>query len=75
MAEKLDDMGFKSSYADPDVWLRLATKANGEECYEYVLMYVDDILVLSIDPRAILEWTYKPVSSLRTIRSIHHLVI
>eukprot|EP00978_Attheya_sp_CCMP212_P009438 scaffold22328_cov61-Attheya_sp.AAC.4 len=47
-------MGFKSSYADPDVWLRPATKANGEEYYEYVFMYVDDILALSIDPRAIL---------------------
>eukprot|EP00978_Attheya_sp_CCMP212_P037839 scaffold182004_cov41-Attheya_sp.AAC.1 len=47
-------MGFKSSYADPDVWLRAATKTNGEEYYEYVLMYIDDILALSIDPRAIL---------------------
>eukprot|EP00978_Attheya_sp_CCMP212_P009047 scaffold21332_cov42-Attheya_sp.AAC.1 len=37
MAEKLDDMGFNSSYADPDVWLRAATKADGEEYYEYVL--------------------------------------
>eukprot|EP00978_Attheya_sp_CCMP212_P000550 scaffold1076_cov32-Attheya_sp.AAC.2 len=54
MAEKLDEMGFKSSYADPDVWLRPATKANGEEYYEYMLMYVDNILALSIDPRAIL---------------------
>eukprot|EP00978_Attheya_sp_CCMP212_P022390 scaffold66783_cov32-Attheya_sp.AAC.1 len=47
MAEKLDDMGFKSS-------LRAATKADSEEYYKYVLMYVDDILALSIDPRAIL---------------------
>eukprot|EP00978_Attheya_sp_CCMP212_P026548 scaffold87549_cov65-Attheya_sp.AAC.2 len=50
MAEKLDDMGFKSSYADPDVWLRPATKANGEEYYEYVLMYVDIINRSKSDP-------------------------
>eukprot|EP00978_Attheya_sp_CCMP212_P034976 scaffold149828_cov60-Attheya_sp.AAC.1 len=54
MAEKLNDMGFKSSYADPDVWLRAATKTDGEEYYEYMLMYVDNILALSIDPRVIL---------------------
>jgi Reverse transcriptase (RNA-dependent DNA polymerase) len=55
MAEKLTDMGFLSSIADPDVWLRAAIKGDGEEYYEYVLMYVDDILVISIDPRSILE--------------------
>jgi hypothetical protein len=55
MAEKLDELGFKSSMADPDVWMRSAVKADGEEYYEYVLVYVDDILAVSIDPRAILE--------------------
>ncbi|KAI2507356.1 Reverse transcriptase (RNA-dependent DNA polymerase) [Fragilaria crotonensis] len=55
MAEKLASMGFQSSMADPDVWLRAATKADGESYYEYVLMYVDDILSVSCDPRAILE--------------------
>ena len=55
MAEKLTSMGFQSSLADPDVWLRAATKGDGEAYYEYVLMYVDDILSISCDPRAILE--------------------
>jgi hypothetical protein len=44
MAKKLDEMGFKSSVADPDVWMRPATKIDGEEYYEYILMYVNDIL-------------------------------
>ena len=54
MAEKLVDMGFQSSLADPDVWLRPATKGDGENYYEYVLMYVDDILAISCDARRIL---------------------
>ena len=47
LAERLDEMGFKSSIADPDVWLRPAVKNDGEEYYEYVLVYVDDILAIS----------------------------
>ena len=56
MAEKLSELGFQSSLADPDVWLRAATKGDGEQYYEYVLMYVeDDILAISSDPEAILR--------------------
>ena len=55
MAEKLVSMGFQSSMADPDVWLRAAVKSDGEKYYEYVMMYVDDILALSCDARMILE--------------------
>ena len=49
MAETLDNIGFKSSLADPDVWMRPATKASGERYYEYILFYVDDILCISHD--------------------------
>ena len=55
MAEKLVSMGFQSSMADPDVWLRAATKSDGDMYYEYVMMYVDDILALSCNARSILE--------------------
>jgi hypothetical protein len=56
MAEKLASTGFQSSMADPDVWLRAAMKSDGKSYYEYVLMYVNDILVaISSDARAILE--------------------
>ena len=54
MAKKLDEIGFQSCPADPDVWLRPAVKPNGGEYYEYVLMYVDDILSISMDPTTIL---------------------
>ena len=49
LAETLDDMGYTSSHADPDVWLRPATKPDGEKYYEYILVYVDDILSISHD--------------------------
>ena len=55
MAAKLTELGFQSTLADPDVWLRAASKGDGEQYYEYVLMYVDDILAISCEPRAILE--------------------
>ena len=47
MAEKFDQMGFESSRADPDVWMRPATTEDGFEHYEYIMTYVDDILVIS----------------------------
>ena len=55
LAEKLASMGFQSSTADPDVWLSAATKSDGESYYEYVLMYVDDILAIFCDAQAILN--------------------
>ena len=42
-------MGFKSCLADPNVWLHPATKDDGTEYYEYILVYVDDLLVISGD--------------------------
>lgn len=61
MAKKLDELGFKSSVADPDVWLRPAVKPDGETYYEYTLMYVDDILVISFDPMTIMKELQKSV--------------
>lgn len=55
MAEKYLLLGFQSSLTDPGVWLRAATKADGEQYYEYVLMYVDDILTISCDAESILR--------------------
>ena len=46
---------FKSCPADPDVWIRPAIKSDGNESYEYVLLYVDDALVISENAEAILR--------------------
>ena len=55
LAERLDEMGFKSSIADADVWLRPAVKADGEKYYQYILVYVDDLLAIGIDATSIIE--------------------
>lgn len=39
-------IGFKSCKADPDVWMRSATKSGGTSYYEYVLLYVDAVLMI-----------------------------
>jgi hypothetical protein len=39
--------------------MRAATKGDGEQYYKYVLMYVDEILKISCEPRAILEEVQK----------------
>ncbi len=40
-------LGFSSSRGDPDVWMRLWKRSTGEAYYEYVLLYIDDVLVIS----------------------------
>ena len=45
-------MGFKSTLADPDVWIRPAVKSDGEEYYQYMLVYVDDLLCVADDATA-----------------------
>ena len=43
-----DKLGFTSSRGDPDVWFREDCRIDGgEPYYEYVLIYTDDILVIS----------------------------
>ena len=56
MVNTVRDGGFKSCYGDPDVWMRPATKPCGEQYYEYVLCYVDVILAVSHEPKAILKY-------------------
>ena len=52
LAETLYDLNYKPTRGDPDVWVRPATKLDGFEYYEMVLVYVDDILCVSADPKA-----------------------
>jgi hypothetical protein len=47
LAQLLQDLGYKSSKADPDVWMREAVWDGGHEYYEMLFVYVDDILALS----------------------------
>lgn len=41
--------------ADPDVWMQPATKPCGFKYYEYLLVYVDDILLISHRAKQVME--------------------
>ena len=51
----MGQLGFTSSRADPDVWIRLSKRKTGEEYYEYALLYVDDVLVISENAESVLQ--------------------
>ena len=55
LAQTLTDLGYRSTKADPDVWIRPQTKPDGFEYYEMVLVYVDDILHLSHDTKPTMD--------------------
>ena len=46
---------FVQCRADQDVWMRKATKANGEKYWEYVFIYTDDVIAMSEFPNRILQ--------------------
>ena len=47
LRECMKHLRFESCPADPDVWMRPAMKADGSEYWEYVLLYTDDVLIVS----------------------------
>ena len=59
-ADTLRQLGFTPTYADPDVWIR-----DAGDCYEYVVVYVDDILTALKEPKKFYDalrsdpWNYK----------------
>jgi len=48
-------MGFTPCLVDPNVWMHLATKPDGTPYYKYILCYVDDVLIISMDPDGIVN--------------------
>ena len=53
--ETLQDMHFTLTKADPDVWLKPATKPDRTEYYKMILVYVDDVLHISHDTNPVME--------------------
>ena len=51
LAGTLEDFGLTSTVADPDIWRQCAKRADRTEYYELLLVYLDDIPLVSHDPR------------------------
>ena len=47
-------LDFRPCPADPDLWMRPAQNGDGSPYYDYVLLYVDDTLVVSDNVESIL---------------------
>ena len=45
-------MGFKPTRADPDLWIK---SSNDQKKYEYIAMYVDNIIIVAEEPAKYLE--------------------
>ena len=50
LANTLWNFDYRPTLADPDVWIKPATKSNGFKYYEMVLTYVDDVISISEAP-------------------------
>jgi hypothetical protein len=48
-------MGFKGTKADPDMYICVQVKPDGFEYYEMLLIYVDDILCVSHNPKPVMD--------------------
>ncbi len=50
-----EQIGFESCLTDPYVWQREATRKNDSKYWEYVLLYVDDVLVVHHSAEGVLK--------------------
>ena len=48
-------MGYKSCPADPDVFMKPEARADGSLYYSYLLVYVDDCLLVHDEPSIVME--------------------
>lgn len=51
----MHQLGYSPCLADPDVWMRPAKQPDGSDCYEYILLYVDDALAIGINAEKMLR--------------------
>ncbi len=51
----IDELGYKSTVADPDVYLKPCVRSNGEKYYSYLVIYVDDVLCFHEKPATIMN--------------------
>jgi len=50
LAQSMEMMRYRPTQADPDVWVKRASKEDGSPYYKMMLIYVDDVLHIAEDP-------------------------
>jgi hypothetical protein len=51
----MNHLGFKPCLADPDLWMMAMVRpSDGSKYYAYVLVYIDDVMVIHHDAEAVL---------------------
>ena len=55
LSDCMHHLGFKPCLADPDLWMKATVRPDGFEYYAYVLLYVDDVMVIHHDALSILS--------------------
>jgi hypothetical protein len=59
MSGTLRSGGLASSYTDPDIRIRANCKPDGMKYWEYVLCYVNNILMISHDLQKVMDFLEK----------------
>jgi hypothetical protein len=52
---RIKDLGFASTMIDPDVYIRKSFRKDSMPYYEMILVYVDDVLCISDEPKGIMD--------------------
>ncbi len=73
LSSTLYSMDFEPTMTDPDVWTRAASRPDGFEYYEHILVDVDDLLDVSHDPSVIMITSMN--SQYYTNEAIHFLEV
>ena len=71
----MEHIEFNLFPVDPDIWMRPGHKRDGSEYWEYVLLYNDDILVVSEHSERLLREQFSKYFELKrnqlAVRSLH----
>ena len=49
------ELGYSPTKADPDVYLKPSKKQDGSKYYSYLIVYVDDILSIDVNPKVMID--------------------
>ena len=55
LVQALREIGYVSTIADPDIWIQPAAHEDTYNYYEMLLVYVDDVLAISHEPKILID--------------------